>query len=415
MNLIITNIIILFFISSISQAASFDCRQAKQNIEKTICMDSKLSSYDERVSKLYFKLYGNMPPTIQKDFKDNQRQWLSSRLKVCSEYDSKCLIKVYRDRFFELRKKDMKLVPYKPTAGSSTGADFQGISGKCNFNSVALPKQYKVFAGGSYKGKKADFQVDDSGHQATQFDVVVNVPNENVALILGAYEPSVWNIGWAVNTNIVAVYVTGYHRQKVIGLPRNTPLIISSDKGAACGRSYITAKKLSQVNPLSRKIFGRNADLVNLSNNGKLVFGQQLNDLTNIVSSNDTKLSDVIDKNRPKAGKAGLTEAVRKGILRPARKSDFVRWGRMMAKMNKEDIPPVVGGNPEDSYMPRYTHNPYVVLKAFKIPAGLYGGNSAQFFVEKGVPYPEGKRGHSDVYDFNTMTCQGTSPSCRRH
>ena len=144
------------------------------------------------------------------------------------------------------------------------------------------------------------------------------------------------------------------------------------------------------------------------------MFGQQLNDLTNIVSSNDTKLSDVIDKNRPKAGKAGLTEAVRKEIIRPARKSDFVRWGRMMVKMNKEDIPPVVGGKPEDAYMPR-THNAYVVLKAFKIPAGLYGGNSAQFFVEKGVPYPEGTRGHSDVYDFKTMTCQGSSPLCRRY
>ncbi len=76
------NILKLFLflaISGTSHAASFDCREAKTDIEKTICMDSKLSDYDEKVSKLYFKLYGSMPPTIQKDFKNDQRRWLNLR------------------------------------------------------------------------------------------------------------------------------------------------------------------------------------------------------------------------------------------------------------------------------------------------------------------------------------------------
>jgi hypothetical protein len=53
------------------------------------------------------------------------------------------------------------------------------------------------------------------------------------------------------------------------------------------------------------------------------------------------------------------------------------------------------------------------VLKAYTLPAGLYGANSATFFVPKGVPRPTGKLGHSTLYDFNTMSCAGVG--CGRH
>lgn len=46
------------------------------------------------------------------------------------------------------------------------------------------------------RGRELSFQIDQSGHQATQFDITVNSPEQPVALILGAYEPTVWNIGW---------------------------------------------------------------------------------------------------------------------------------------------------------------------------------------------------------------------------
>ncbi|MGD9687334.1 MAG: hypothetical protein AB7U43_10230, partial [Desulfobacter sp.] len=50
----------------------------------------------------------------------------------------------------------------------------------------------------------------------------------------------------------------------------------------------------------------------------------------------------------------------------------------------------------------------YVVLKPFKLPAGMYGGNMAQFYVPKGVAFPSGELGHSTIYDFNTLTCTGS-------
>jgi hypothetical protein len=69
------------------------------------------------------------------------------------------------------------------------------------------------------------------------------------------------------------------------------------------------------------------------------------------------------------------------------------------------DVPPIAGGAPA-ARMPSM-FRAYVVLKAYTLPAGLYGANSATFFVPRGVPRPTGERGHSTIYDFNTMGCAG--------
>src|SRR5688572_18157081 len=42
-----------------------------------------------------------------------------------------------------------------------------------------------------------------------------------------------------------------------------------------------------------------------------------------------------------------------------------------------------------------HVHQGFVVLSQFTFPAGLYGGNSATFFVPKGVRRPTGNPGHS--------------------
>jgi len=40
--------------------------------------------------------------------------------------------------------------------------------------------------------------------------VAVNQRGTPVVLMLGAYEPTVWNIGWTQGTQIVAVMASGY-------------------------------------------------------------------------------------------------------------------------------------------------------------------------------------------------------------
>ncbi|GFM52893.1 hypothetical protein PSCICE_41600 [Pseudomonas cichorii] len=107
------------------------------------------------------------------------------------------------------------------------------------------------------------FQIDQSGHQATQFDIAVNSPEQPVALILGAYEPTVWNIGWSQGTKIVAVYVSGYYRQGVAGLDAKVPVLNSSyENKGPCGYFYVGKEQNTGLNPLSRQLFGQPVKLV---------------------------------------------------------------------------------------------------------------------------------------------------------
>ncbi|MEG3194057.1 hypothetical protein SNE32_17685, partial [Lysobacter sp. D1-1-M9] len=62
---------------------------------------------------------------------------------------------------------------------------------------------------------------------------------------------------------------------------------------------------------------------------------------------------------------------------------------------------------------PTVPHRAYTVLKAFKVPAGLYGAHSATFYVAPGAPLPTGDPGHSAIYDINTGRCIGATCGMR--
>jgi hypothetical protein len=76
----------------------------------------------------------------------------------------------------------------------------------CGFPELTFPTNLSVLAAGAYSGRKISFQIDQSGHEGTQIDVAVNSPDRPVVLMLGAYEPTVWNIGWSKETRILAVW-----------------------------------------------------------------------------------------------------------------------------------------------------------------------------------------------------------------
>ncbi len=304
-------------------------------------------------------------------------------------------------------KEHENLVPYT----SFRARDLQGIKGNCGFEK-SLPDDLKIYAGGSYSGKKIDHQIDQSGHQATQFEVIVNSPEQPVALILGAYEPSIWNVAWTQGTQIKAVVATGYHRQVVAGLPKDTPILNSShDNRGSCGYLYITEKTLRKINPLSNRVFGKNVTLVYYASKGTLVFGEQIAPDDKLFTSRDNPPEAFHDKSKPLAGKAGLTDLVARGLMRRSTSKDIERWAKMKAEAHKEELPAVATGSSTATFRPQYVHNGYVILKKITIPAGLYGGNSATFFLNKGVPYPDGKLGHSTLYDFGSLSCRG--PGCR--
>ncbi|WP_428036198.1 hypothetical protein [Amphritea sp.] len=306
----------------------------------------------------------------------------------------------------ELKQFDFK-VPPKSIQSRATVSE-------CKFEDLTIPENTVVYAAGGYSGKNAGFQIDQSGHAATQFDIAVNSQDRPVILMLGAYEPTIWNLGWSEGTQILAVLVSGYHRQAVAGLKSDTPVLNSSyDNKGPCGYFYIGKGNNSSLNPKSRKLFGKSVELVYLGDrSGKIVVGAPLSGTERLMTSAKSTPDSFRDTTAPLAGQAGLDDAVAKGLIRPATSADADQWvEEVAANTSNQDVPPIAGqGMPKPPRPDLY--NAFVVLKNFTYPSGLFGGNAATFFIPRGVPAPQGNPGHSAVYDFSALRCRGAQ--CRR-
>lgn len=314
-----------------------------------------------------------------------------------------------------------KLVPFKgrilappPTQRQARPTDSNTYS--CKIAGLNLPKDTVVFAAGAYSGYPLDRQIDQSGHAATQMDITVN-SKLPVALLLGAYEPTIWNIGWTEKTKIVAIFAGGYHRQILAGLKSDTPSLASYlEENGPCGRSYfyLAPDQLSKINEISKSIFGKTVDTAFAAKDGVAIVGDPLSGNEKIFTSDWKKIDSFFDANAPLAGKAGLEDAVKKGLIRQATDADTEL---VMTALEKEKGPPsttkLVGmESPKRMLYPIGPNGAYTVLKKFTYPTGLFGGNSAAFIILKGIPTPDGTPGHSIVFDLNkSPICQG--PICR--
>ena len=78
-------------------AATFDCNKASTFVEKAICSDSRLTSIDDQLGRLYKDALA--ASSNSSALKAGQRAWLSSR-DQCK--DSDCVIKAYEARISSL-------------------------------------------------------------------------------------------------------------------------------------------------------------------------------------------------------------------------------------------------------------------------------------------------------------------------
>jgi hypothetical protein len=290
----------------------------------------------------------------------------------------------------------------------------------CRFPNLELPPNTAIYAAGGYGSECAPLghPIDPSGMMARRADVIVNEPNRPVVLMLGAHEPTVWNIEWTPGARILAVLASGSYGDAVSGLPKSTPVLLGwnyskNKKVRACVPFYVESPKridkIREINKLSEDVFGRAADyIVHFDKNCKIHIGEPLSIGGKTITSPDTPPESFFNPKAPLAGKAGLIDAVAKGLLRKATKQDLKAW-------KKGESPGNSNASDESDNMELSTSYPwtsYVVLKPFVFPRGLYGPDAAIFYVPKGVPLPEGERGHSTIYDLNSMSCIG--PMCNR-
>ncbi|MBI3550216.1 MAG: PKD domain-containing protein [Elusimicrobia bacterium] len=263
---------------------------------------------------------------------------------------------------------------------------------RCAIPGLALPDDVVVWAVGG-RGRLLGRQIDQSGSEASEFDVTVK-SGRPVALILSSYDPAVWKVRRERGTKIAAVLVAGFNRQGVAGLPEGTPLLLNVKvSGFPCGYFGVHLHDRAKGDAVAEHVFGRPIDQVFDGDGGRVEAGDPIAEGDDLLPRT-VNTSGFFDPNMPPAGEAGLKDLVRKGVLRPATESDVRRATGVAA-----DKP--VG-----------THKAFVVLKPMVYPAGLFGGHSATFLVEEGVPLPTGDPGHSSVWDMVKARCV-RGPLCR--
>ena len=269
---------------------------------------------------------------------------------------------------------------------------------------AGLPADFKLHAVGTYSAdvNVPGVQLDDSGHEVTQAEVVVNDPSAPVILVLTAYDPVVWRVGIAEGTELAGVIVSGYHGQALIGIPAETPHQISTYVNPG-GFEYLLAfeasEELLDMNERLNLAAEKSLDSATFGTvDGIFHVGDPLENGLNVRYSDDLTLESYLDPDRPLAGKRGLDQLVSDGKLRPATVADINAW------IDKES-------EPFQSFAPGIRvrsrlrpDNTYVVLDDMVIPNGLFGAHRVTFLVPNDIPIPEGDPGHSDILriDFDT-------------
>jgi hypothetical protein len=128
---------------------------------------------------------------------------------------------------------------------------------------AALPEDAEVHLVGLYKGpNRLRFQLGPSGHATTETDVAVGRTPYPVILVLSAYDPVVWRVGYTPRSNIAGILISGYHSQALIGVPRDTPhRILSNEQARDCGAfSVHNAQTAAQAEGRVMALVGRGID-----------------------------------------------------------------------------------------------------------------------------------------------------------
>lgn len=226
--------------------------------------------------------------------------------------------------------------PVSPGAGSATPLPLPVPAPTSGFNpafdaplktpSSALPAETELHLLGVYKGAAQDGRKEvpwwskctgmasasaemlechrkyAGQHDILPISVDVSRTGVPVALVLMAYEPSLWRISAAPGVNIVKVFLGGYHGQDITGLAANIPVEVRTYEPSPCSNclrqaDYFyaysqtsteyasTVKKLESITGLQPVSFqgahqsGRFSVTNNLAASGSGVLNQKAGDL----------------------------------------------------------------------------------------------------------------------------------------
>lgn len=207
---------------------------------------------------------------------------------------------------------------------------------KCQFQPFKAPGQALVYAAGAYEGRRSTWRLNRDAGPAGIIEVAVNSPDRPVLLLLGAYNPTIWHIGWTEGTQIAAVAAVGYYRQALVGLPEET-LVLSRQSGDPC--PYFTdpdePREVEKMKRLSQILTGRDPDgRFGLMSPGRILIGPPIRADQPVLTARAVSRAE-FDPEWPLED--FLLTAIRQGHLKPATAREYVQWFEARKKAAGEE------------------------------------------------------------------------------
>lgn len=188
MNMKVIFLMILILFTSLAQAASFECSDAKVCIERLICDNPELNTVDEQLGHIYHPLRDALQTGSieQEKFIRGQKIWLNLRDSLCS-LNIDCLIDMYKERiaFLEKIAASLAIKPLSETVPTQAPATFSRPSPTETTTpqylppNQLLPQQWNDWEMTCFPWKKHNASVEEA--YCTDIVNVTNVNNKAVA------------------------------------------------------------------------------------------------------------------------------------------------------------------------------------------------------------------------------------------
>ncbi len=290
------------------------------------------------------------------------------------------------------------------------------IHNSCQSKKITLGPDTLLYVGGALRGRGLEYAIDRSGAKPGQFDLVVNAPNRDVALLLSARYPSLWKIKWSKGTHITHVFLTGVHKQVISGLPKEIPLSQSFKvDDPECYLDHVYLDTLEDINAFTQKIYSKKADKVFLGRQngvfyGKVNMGEPISKQTPLLFSKETPPESFYIMELGLSGISGIEALLREKKIKKLDDTIIEKWANARYQEYLRETPERARTKEKKNFTLNFAYRPYMVVDKIRFPAGY----RANYFLQKGVPYPKGKlpKG-ATLFDFNTLKCEGMD--CRNY
>lgn len=190
---ITTLLAVLLSISSVAQAASFDCTKASTQIENAICSDDKLSELDSQLLHAYKKALAECTNPVE--CKEQQKSWLVTVRNKCT--DAACIEAAYTDRIAALSTTTTNTPPSTSNTGGThaEAATFGFKQFKIGMEKSGVKNLGKCFEKGN-------------GLEVCDFDPNVSLTHPQLNIFglkssIAGVDAIVWSLGFIKNKVVI--------------------------------------------------------------------------------------------------------------------------------------------------------------------------------------------------------------------